>query len=117
MLPPPGSAAKSDFPYWLAAAGVLAIAAAIYIAANNLYAQVFATVATGIAVTIFVTVVGFALASALGLGIALMGISGSSILRQIARFYVEIIRGVPMLVLLFWIAFAGAPALVAGWNA
>ena len=116
MLPPPGSAAKKDFPYWLAAAVLIAIAAAIYIAANNLYAQVFATVATGIAITIFVTVVGFALASALGLGIALMGLSGSSLLRQIARFYVEIIRGVPMLVLLFWIAFAGAPALVAGWN-
>ena len=33
-----------------------------------------------------------------------------------ARFYVEIIRGVPILVLLFWIAFAGVPAFVAGWN-
>ena len=116
MLPPPGSGTRKDFPYWLAAAVLIAVAAAICIAANNLYAQVFATVATGIAVTVFVTVVGFALASALGLGIALMGISGSNALRQIARFYVEIIRGVPMLVLLFWIAFAGVPALVAGWN-
>jgi len=61
-------------------------------------------------------VVGFALASALGLGVALMALSGSAWLRQIARFYVEIIRGVPILVLLFWIAFAGAPAFVAGWN-
>jgi polar amino acid transport system permease protein len=116
MPPPPGSTIKNDFPYWLAAAALIAIAAAVYIAANNLYAQVFATVATGIVVTVFVTVVGFTLASALGLGIALMGISGSKALRQIARFYVEIIRGVPMLVLLFWIAFAGAPAFVAGWN-
>src|ERR1700752_1135627 len=116
MLPPPGSADKKDFPYWLVTAALIAVAAAIYIAANNLYAQVFATIATGIAITIFVTVVAFALASALGLGIALMGISGSKVLRQTARFYVEIIRGVPILVLLFWIAFAGAPALVAGWN-
>ncbi len=60
--------------------------------------------------------VGFALAAALGLGIALMALSGSAWLRQIARFYVEIVRGVPILVLLFWIAFAGAPAFVAGWN-
>ena len=37
-------------------------------------------------------------------------------LRQIARFYVEIIRGIPMLVLLFYIAFVGAPAFVAFWN-
>ncbi|TIL97069.1 MAG: amino acid ABC transporter permease, partial [Mesorhizobium sp.] len=74
-----------------------------------LYAQVFATVAKGIGITVFVTMVAFALASAIGLAIALMGLSGSRWLRQIARFYVEIIRGVPMLLLLFWIAFAGAP--------
>ena len=60
--------------------------------------------------------VAFALASAIGLGIALMGLSESRLLRQVARFYVEIIRGVPILVLLFWIAFAGVPAVVAGWN-
>ena len=112
--PPP---TKSDFPWWLAAAIVLAVVAALFIAASDLYAQVFATVAKGIGITVFVTVVAFALASAIGLGIALMGLSGSRWLRQIARFYVEIIRGVPILVLLFWIAFAGAPAFVAAWNA
>ncbi|RVD39847.1 amino acid ABC transporter permease, partial [Mesorhizobium sp. M4B.F.Ca.ET.019.03.1.1] len=88
-----------------------------FIASSDLYAQVFATVAKGIGITVFVTVVAFALASAIGLGIALMGLSSSRVLRQIARFYVEIIRGVPILVLLFWIAFAGAPAVVAAWNA
>ena len=117
MLPPPGSTAKKDFPYWLAAAVLIAVAAGIYVATNNLYAQVFSTVATGIGITLFVTVAAFTLASALGLGIALMGISRSRVLVQLARFYVEIIRGIPILVLLFWIAFAGVPALVAGWNA
>ncbi|TPN71682.1 amino acid ABC transporter permease [Mesorhizobium sp. B1-1-5] len=116
MAPPPSSV-KPEFPWWLAAALVLALAAALAIAACDLYAQVFATVAKGIGVTVFVTIVAFALASIIGLGIALMGLSGSQWLRQIARFYVEIIRGVPILVLLFWIAFAGAPAFVAAWNA
>jgi polar amino acid transport system permease protein len=45
-----------------------------------------------------------------------MGLSRFKILRQIARFYVEIIRGIPILVLLFYIAFVGAPAFVAFWN-
>ena len=111
--PPP----QSEFPWWLAAAVALALAAALAIAASDLYAQVFATVSRGILITVFVTVIAFTLASALGLGIALMALSGSAILRQVARFYVEIIRGVPVLVLLFWIAFAGVPAFVAGWNA
>jgi polar amino acid transport system permease protein len=98
------------------AAATIAVAAALSIAASDLYSQIFAAVSRGIWITIWVTLVGFALASALGLGIALMALSKSLVLRQVARFYVEIIRGVPVLVLLFWIAFAGVPAFVAAWN-
>lgn len=108
---------QREFPYWLVAAVFVGIAAALAIAASDLYAQIFVTIAKGIWITIFVTIVAFALASALGLCVALMGLSGSRVLSQIARFYVEIIRGVPILVLLFWIAFAGAPAFVTAWNA
>jgi polar amino acid transport system permease protein len=113
---PPAASTKQDFPYWLAAAMLAALAAGLAIAASDLYAQIFATIATGIWITIFVTVAGFALASAIGLGLALMALSGSLWLRQIARFYVEIIRGIPILVLLFWIAFAGVPVFVSLWN-
>jgi polar amino acid transport system permease protein len=115
-MPQPRKLQKPDFPWWLVAAGLLAAAAALFIAGSDLYSQVFATVAKGIGITIFVTLVAFVLASAMGLGIALMALSGSRLLRQAARFYVEIIRGIPMLVLLFWIAFVGAPALVTAWN-
>lgn len=108
--------ARPDFPYWLVAFGCVMAAATLAIAASDLYSQVLTTVARGLLITVFVTVVGFSLASALGLLFALMALSGSLVLRQIARFYVEIVRGIPILVLLFWIAFAGAPAFVAGWN-
>jgi polar amino acid transport system permease protein len=107
---------REDFPYWLVAAAAIAAIAAIAIAASDLYRQIFAIVATGIGMTIYVTIVGFTLASTFGLGLALMALSRSIWLRQIARFYVEICRGVPFLVLLFWIAFAGVPAFVAIWN-
>lgn len=110
------SQADNDFPYWLVGAAAIALAAAVFIASSSLYQQIFATVSTGLIVTVRVTVIGYTLASALGLGIALMGLSGSAWLRQIARFYIEIIRGVPILVLLFWIAFVGAPGLVYAWN-
>lgn len=116
MQPRAARFTQREFPWWLAAAALLAFAIAGVIAANDLYAQVFSTVAKGIGITVFVTVVGFTLACALGLGIALMALSGSTLLRQIARFYVEIIRGVPILVLLFYIAFVGAPGFVAAWN-
>ena len=117
MTPPPSAAGgRQDFPYWLVAAAAIAVAIAIFVAANDLYAQVFITVSRGIWITVWVTLCGFLFASALGLGIALMALSGSRALRQTARFYVEIVRGVPILVLLFWIAFAGTPAFVAAWN-
>jgi polar amino acid transport system permease protein len=112
----PQTTQKSAFPWWLVVAIAIALAVAVFIATNDLYSQVFATVAAGIGITIFVTVAGFSLASLLGLGIALMALSGSRWANEIARFYVEIIRGVPILVLLFWIAFVGAPAFVSGWN-
>jgi polar amino acid transport system permease protein len=106
-----------DFPWWLVVAAAIAVTVAIVIATNDIYSQVFRIVARGVWITILVTIAAFAMASALGLAIALMALSRSRWLSQTARFYVEIIRGVPILVLLFWIAFAGVPAFVAGWNA
>ncbi|THF50188.1 amino acid ABC transporter permease [Allorhizobium terrae] len=110
------SGSKQDYPYWLVALGALALGLAITIAVNNIYAQVFETVSRGIGVTIFVTVTGFALASLLGLLIALAGMADSIVLRQISRFYIEVIRGIPVLVLLFYIAFVGAPGFVSLFN-
>lgn len=108
--------AKGDFPWWLVAIVALGLAIAVAIAANEIYGQVFGVIMKGLWVTIFVTVVGFALATLLGLGVALLGLSDSGVARQSARFYTEVVRGVPILVLLFYVAFVGAPALVGLGN-
>jgi len=107
---------KPDFPWWLLVAGTIALFLGIQIAINNLYSQIFTIVSKGVWITIFVTLVGFALATLFGLLLAVMGLSRSLVLRQTARFYVEIVRGIPILVLLFYIAFVGAPGFVAAWN-
>lgn len=112
----PSSDDKGDRPWWLAALVLIGLVLAAVIAFNDLYAQVFTVVGKGVFVTVFVTLVAFALATLLGLGIALLGLSNSLVLRQTARFYVEVIRGIPILVLLFYIAFVGAPAFVALYN-
>ena len=108
---------EGEFPWWLLVACMLGAVFAWNIVADETYRQILGTLSRGIGVTVFVTLVSFALASALGLLLALCVLSRFVILRQVARFWIEIIRGVPMLVLLFYIAFVGAPALVAGWNA
>ncbi|NUS67262.1 MAG: amino acid ABC transporter permease [Ensifer adhaerens] len=107
---------KGDYPWWLVALVVIAVALAAVIISNDIFSEVFTVVFKGLGVTVFVTLMGFVLATTLGLGIALMALSEHSSLRQIARFYTEVIRGVPILVLLFYIAFVGAPGLVVAAN-
>lgn len=110
------STTEKDFPWWLVALVVIGAGLAVTIIATDLYAQVFSTVVKGIGITIFVTLAAFFLAVVFGLGIALLGLSDNVVLRQIARFYIEVIRGIPILVLLFYIAFVGAPGLVSLYN-
>ncbi|MFZ4657867.1 MAG: amino acid ABC transporter permease [Caldilineaceae bacterium] len=65
----------------------------------------------GIVITITIAVFGYALAMVVGLILGLMRTSSNPILYNIASFYVEVIRGVPMLVLLLYVAFVLAPPL------
>ena len=111
-----GPSEKSDFPWWLLVAGMIAVALGIAILISPIYGQVFTTVSQGIWITVWVSLLAFFLASAFGLLLAVMSLSEHVAVRQIARFYVEIVRGIPLLVLLFYIAFVGAPAAVWLWN-
>ncbi|PVB63047.1 amino acid ABC transporter permease [Labrenzia sp. 011] len=114
---PQSTAPKQEFPYWLLAAGGLAVFLLFQIGTDEVYSQVMATVSRGIGLTVFVTLTGFFLASVLGLLLALASLSGSIVLRQTARFYVEMVRGLPILVLLLYIAFVATPLIIAGVNA
>lgn len=111
-----GPSEKNDFPWWLLVAGTIAVVLGIAILVSPIYGQVFTTVSQGIWITVWVSLLAFFLASAFGLLLAVMSLSEHVAVRQIARFYVEIVRGIPLLVLLFYIAFVGAPAAVWLWN-
>ncbi|MGR3485966.1 MAG: amino acid ABC transporter permease [Paracoccaceae bacterium] len=110
--PPP----DRDFPWWLLILGSTAAYLFWRVIQDGIYAQVLSTVSRGIQVTVFVTLVGFSLACAIGLTLALMSRARSVIVRQIARLYIEVVRGIPIIVLLLYVAFVGAPAMVAAWN-
>lgn len=113
---PPGTRAEGDFPLWLllvAGAGMALFALAL---ADEVYAAALAKLGKGIWITAMVTVVAFAAASALGLLLALASLSRSYLIRQAARLYIEVMRGVPIIVLLLYVAFALTPAVVSAWN-
>jgi len=61
----------------------------------------------GIAASIMLAVLGIFGAFWLGLGFGLMRLSGSRLLRGLSMVYVEVIRGTPLLMVIFWFYFLG----------
>ena len=103
-------------PYWLLAMILLGILFLGVMLTNESYTVILKAVAQGVWVTVYVTLIAFTLAMLFGLLLGLMRVSGSRLAREVSTFYVEIVRGVPMLVILYYIAFVGAPPVVAGIN-
>jgi polar amino acid transport system permease protein len=112
----PATDRLSRLPYWLLVALLLAVLSFWTIANNESYRVIFYAVRQGVWTTIYVSVVAYILAVGLGLTWCLMRVSKSRPLQEISSFFVEILRGVPMLVLLYYISFVGAPALVGALN-
>ena len=106
----------AQLPYWLLAMILLGILFLGVMLTNESYTVILKAVAQGVWVTVYVTLVAFTLAMLFGLLLGLMRVSGSRLAREVSTFYVELVRGVPMLVILYYIAFVGAPPLVAGIN-
>ncbi len=71
------------------------------------YRVIFDAVIKGIGITVYVCVVAFFFAMLIGSALGLLRISSNRVLLEVASFYVEIVRGVPMLVILYYIAFVG----------
>lgn len=103
-------------PYWLVAALLLAVFFLWGIVNNGDYRVIFNATVKGVGTTVYVSLVAFVLAIGLGLLMGLMRVARQRVLREAATFYVEIMRGIPMLVILYYIAFVGAPALVNARN-
>jgi polar amino acid transport system permease protein len=108
---------RFETPWWLLAIALLGLFWFWLLVSDSGYAGIMQTLAGGVLTTLWVTAVAFALASTLGLVVALARTSRFGLFRQLASFYIEILRGIPMLVLLFYVAFVGAPFLVGAANA
>ena len=65
-------------------------------------------------VDVWVTLISFVLACILGIAIALLRVSGLRVFRWPAFVYVQLIRGVPLLVFLYWVYFG--VAVIVGVN-
>ncbi|MCX7889303.1 MAG: amino acid ABC transporter permease [Rhodobacteraceae bacterium] len=114
MQPAPGQ--DNDFPWWLVALGAIGAWLFWEVLSDGLYRDVLAKLMLGVQITLLVTLVAYVSACAIGLALALASRSRYLAVRQAARFYIEVVRGIPILVLLLYIAFVFAPVAVEGWN-
>jgi len=103
-------------PWWLVALVGLGIFAVVSFASSAGYRIIIKAVAGGLGVTITVSLIAYCLSILLGLLLGLMRSSPLRPAREAATFYIELVRGLPMLVILYYIAFVGAPALASALN-
>lgn len=106
-----------EFPWWFAALIVIAAGTLAVILLSPSFNEAFMTIVPGIGVTVSATLLAFAFAVILGLITGLGRISDKVFAKNLATLYVELVRGVPMLVLIFFIALVLVPSLVRGSNA
>lgn len=110
--PPPISTRDlRRFPWWLLILIGIIAAMAIKILVNDNYRKTFDTILNGLSTTLYVTVVSFVFALLLGLILGLGRTSRNIVFQNIATTYIEFIRGVPILVLIFTISFAIVPSV------
>lgn len=120
---PPGSRlvrsldAMANWPWWLLVAISIGLLIAYEIITDEKTGAIFDFLKAGFWVTLRVALTAYLLAIVIGLVMGLARVSKNRLFYNISSFYVELIRGVPMLVLLFYVAFAILPLLVDGLNA
>jgi polar amino acid transport system permease protein len=114
ILAAPGEEPGSHMdPWWGLVIAVAILAVVLILTTPDPYGRIFRYVSDGIGVTVFVTGLSFVLVIGMGLLGGLGRISKNPIIYGISTLYVEIVRGIPILVqLIFW--YYAFPALVQG---
>ncbi len=112
----------ANFPWWgliLALMGVLLVYS---FATSATYQDIIVYLIAGVRLTVIVTLVSFTISIIIGLITAFAQMSEgtnifSVIARNLATLYVQIIRGIPVIVLIFYTALVIVPAAINGLNA
>jgi polar amino acid transport system permease protein len=102
---------RREFPYWLILMALIIGGFAYLTFLDPNYAGARNAILPGLVITIRATLVAFVIALVIGLIAGLGRIARNSVIRTLATTYIEFIRGVPMLVLIFAVALVIVPLL------
>lgn len=98
----------AQVPLWLVLLGVIALSAIIYISQSESSQDIIRFLAQGIQLTVQVSVLGYSMALLIGLIAGFGRVSKNPVINAIATLYVEIMRGVPILVVILAFFVIGA---------
>jgi len=96
-------------PWWALLIALAAVLIVFSILTSPVYQDAFNFIKEGIVTTIRVTVIAYGLSLIGGLVLGLGRVSKNVIFYNLATFYVEIVRGIPMLVIILYGAFVVVP--------
>ncbi len=98
-----------SFPWWMFLVGSLVVVLLALVVFNEDYRAAWSAIFPGIYFTISATFSAFAIATVLGLLAGMGQLSQNVVFKNLARAYIEIIRGIPMIVLIFVVALVVVP--------
>ncbi len=107
----------ANFPWWALIIALLAVFLIYSFMTDATYQEIFAFIVVGIRLTIQVTLIAFAISLIVGLITAFGLMSDNVIAKNLANLYVQIVRGIPTLVLIFYTALVIVPAAINLLNA
>ena len=99
----------ADFPWWLLIILLAGVFLLFKFVTDATYKDIIGTLIAGVRLTIIVTIVAFALSTIIGLLTAFGQMSKNVVVKNLAMFYVQIVRGIPVLVLIFYTALVIVP--------
>jgi len=103
----------SKLPWWFLTILFIGLFLFYKITSDELYSAILSRLQQGVVVTLFVTIIAYTSAIVIGLIAGLGRVSKNPILFNVATLYVQVIRGVPILVQIFYMAFVITPAFFA----
>jgi len=106
----------ADFPWWVLFIFLGGIFLLYNFLTNETYQRIISTLVEGIRLTIFVTLTAYVFSIILGLLTALGQLSKNTLVRNVALFYVQVVRGIPIIVQIFYVAFVVVPLAIEGLN-
>ena len=116
---PPGSRSRiewSGVPWWLFGIAAVIAFPVFKILTDETWSEGFQFIKRGLSLTVIVTAGGFTVAMLLGIIVALGRSSRNVVVRNVAIFYIELIRGIPVLVTIIFVGFVVWPSITGALN-